>query len=312
MSRWRRAVGSRLDRMGLRGVVLVYHEIGRREIDPWQLTVSPENLIEHVEAVAARWPVIPQGRIADQDSGDAAFACFTFDDGYMGVIDHALPAFANHRLPATVFLNTAALGTAEPYWWDELADQILGGTLPGTELSFLHPGGDFNWRPGDSDADRLHLSLWRVLRSLAEKERGEVLAELRQWSGVARNNVATVISPDDVVEMSRHDLIEIGSHTDKHSWLPGLTLEDRRRDIHEGKELLEAITGAPVLSFAYPFGGLDRESVQLVRESGFRNASQGSGRVVTRWSRLFRLPRLHVTDCSGDELIRRLIKLGMP
>ena len=53
------------------------------------------------------------------------------------------------------------------------------------------------------------------------------------------------------------------------------------------------------------------DTVRLVREAGFRLACTGEAGVVTRWTDPFRLPRLHVTDCDGDQFERLiLVALG--
>ncbi len=42
--------------------------------------------------------------------------CVTFDDGYVNVLEHALPVLAEHRWPGTVFIPTAYVGSENT--WD--------------------------------------------------------------------------------------------------------------------------------------------------------------------------------------------------
>ena len=48
----------------------------------------------------------------------------TFDDGYRDNLTHAAPILARHGLPATIFLATGFIGTAEVPWFDRLAQRF--------------------------------------------------------------------------------------------------------------------------------------------------------------------------------------------
>jgi peptidoglycan/xylan/chitin deacetylase (PgdA/CDA1 family) len=73
----------------------------------------------------------------------------TFDDGYAGVFEHAVPVVRALRMPATVFLVAAAVGRSAPFPWDGAAvhppadwDQIraaLGGGIEVGAHSCTHP-----------------------------------------------------------------------------------------------------------------------------------------------------------------------------
>jgi len=87
---------------------------------------------------------------------------------------------------------------------------------------------------------------------------------------------------------------EIGAHTVGHPDMATLSYAACRAEIDGSRERLEAITGAPVDTFAYPFGRYGPEAVAAVRDSGMRAAlTTGSG----RWER-FELTRAMVSN--GD------------
>ncbi len=76
---------------------------------------------------------------------------------------------------------------------------------------------------------------------------------------------------DDVIR-SIAARYEIGAHTLSHRLLPTLTSEEKRQEIEGGKSWLEAMLGVEVPMFCYPAGQYDDESVQLVREAGYKGA----------------------------------------
>ncbi len=59
-----------------------------------------------------------------------------------------------------------------------------------------------------------------------------------------------------------------GSHTLTHINLRTTPAADKRIELAESRRLLQAQTGQPVTSFAYPFGIYDEEDVALAREAG--------------------------------------------
>lgn len=86
---------------------------------------------------------------------------------------------------------------------------------------------------------------------------------------------------------------EIGSHTRTHCDLGLLSREDplqARREIFDSRTELEDLLGSEVTSFCYPYGSYTDESVQWVREAGYRNARSVRHARIGRIYDLFLLP----------------------
>jgi peptidoglycan/xylan/chitin deacetylase (PgdA/CDA1 family) len=63
--------------------------------------------------------------------------------------------------------------------------------------------------------------------------------------------------------------IEIGSHTLDHTQLTKASDQDMARQLIASKRSLEAMTGQPVVSIAYPFGSYDDEIVRNTTKAGY-------------------------------------------
>lgn len=83
--------------------------------------------------------------------------------------------------------------------------------------------------------------------------------------------MARPLSWDQVREM-RGRGIEFGSHTMTHPMLSRIPAEDARREIADGKRLMEELLAEPVSLFCYPRGDHDVTVRRLVREVGYRAA----------------------------------------
>lgn len=91
--------------------ILCYHSV-----DPaWEspLAVRPEEFEAHCDWLTRHRTVVPLADAATRldRSGrlPSGLAVITFDDGFTGVLDHALPVLRRHGLPATVFLVAQTL-----------------------------------------------------------------------------------------------------------------------------------------------------------------------------------------------------------
>jgi peptidoglycan/xylan/chitin deacetylase (PgdA/CDA1 family) len=135
-----------------------------------------------------------------------------------------------------------------------------------------------------------------------------VLDRLRAWAGAADEvrPEFRAMSPDEMNELASGGLVEVGAHTMTHPSLPTLSAESRRREIVGGRDRLQEILGAPVTSFAYPYGDVDDATASDVADAGFHSACACEGRVVVPRSHPLRLPRLDVLDWDGDTFAKHL------
>ncbi len=66
--------------------------------------------------------------------------------------------------------------------------------------------------------------------------------------------------------------IEIGSHTRRHAYLPGILGKTLVEEVKGSKDWLEQELGVTINNFAYPAGGFNEEAKQLVQEAGYESA----------------------------------------
>ena len=89
---------------------------------------------------------------------------------------------------------------------------------------------------------------------------------------------------------------DIGGHTHHHSNLIALPLLEAQKEILEGKQRLEEISGRKLLSFSYPYGKYNNRIIKLVANAGFT-----IGRTTQLFCRNGKDPfRTGTTVCSSD------------
>jgi peptidoglycan/xylan/chitin deacetylase (PgdA/CDA1 family) len=90
--------------------------------------------------------------------------------------------------------------------------------------------------------------------------------------------------------------IEIGSHTRRHSYLPGLSPDQQKDEIFESKRRLEEILGVEVAYFAYPSGGFTGGIKQMVKDAGYKGACT-TNRGRDKFNRdVYELNRIRLSD----------------
>lgn len=106
--------------------------------------------------------------------------------------------------------------------------------------------------------------------------------------------------------------MEIGGHTVSHPILLNLSDEEARREIADGKRLLENITGTPLKLFAYPNGKPEKDygtaHVSMVQQLGFAAAVSTTWGTAHAGSDLYQLPRFTPWDKSPRRFVLRLLQ----
>lgn len=318
-----RSVRRRLEGHAL---VLMYHRIAEPVVDPWELCVSRRNFAEQLAVLGSRTTVLPLREVAGRlrkARGARPLVAVTFDDGYADNLHDALPALRSAGVPATVFISTGHTGRADPFWWEQLADLILGpGERPGNLLIAVQ-GFNFAWPRGATDdrtvlppAERvaLHRALWNELRVMPDALRADVLGQLRTWSRrpPGAGSLARPMTEQEVAALHGSGLVEIGAHARSHRFLTELPPVEREAEIRGSRDDCARMTGVAPTSFAYPHGAVDDATASAVQSAGFLVACCSHPGLM--WSRgdRFRVPRIVAPDIDGEAFERTLWTEWLP
>lgn len=125
-----------------------------------------------------------------------------------------------------------------------------------------------------------------------------VVARMARLTGATPGEIRGM-SWDQIREMHAAGM-EVGGHTVTHPNLASIGEGAARWEIARSKTEIEQRLGAPVTTFAYPFGKpkhhFSAETVRLVQECGFSHAVTVHHRGVVAGDRPFRIPRFAVGE----------------
>lgn len=96
--------------------------------------------------------------------------------------------------------------------------------------------------------------------------------EFNDWDAAALNVRKQLMSNEQIKAWQAAGM-EVGAHSRTHPRLTACTDAELQSELAGSKVDLEALTGAPVTQFCYPYGDLDTRVADAVRQAGYSAAT---------------------------------------
>lgn len=101
------------------------------------------------------------------------------------------------------------------------------------------------------------------------------------------------LTPAQISQMQGSGLIEFGAHSLHHVNLSQCDDVQAQAEISGSKQRIEQLTGQPCVSFAYPFGRFNQQSIDLVKAAGFSSAVTTKKNIIANLSKQpWTIPRI--------------------
>jgi peptidoglycan/xylan/chitin deacetylase (PgdA/CDA1 family) len=238
------------------------------------LEVSPEFLdlaIRRLKAAGFRFAALSE--LPDLVGGKVAqrFAAFTLDDGNRNNVDHALPVFARHGVPFTVFVTQGLSERTHGMWWETLAELL--GRLDRIGFDF-GAGRETIDLAGIGQRQRAFDRLAAYISNSDEADAVQRIDVLARSHGVEPLDIAgsLIMSAAELRALASHPLASLGAHTVSHRALSRLGETEAASEISASADYVEAISHVRPTAIAYPYGTSDsvsRREARLAADLGF-------------------------------------------
>ncbi len=116
------------------------------------------------------------------------------------------------------------------------------------------------------------------------------------------------LTVDQLKEIAKSGLVEIGVHTVNHLALKGISATQLAKEVGYSKVQLEELLQFPVTAFAYPYGSFDINAIQAVKQAGFRTAVSTIAGTSVNNSVRFLAYRLRPGGRTGQSLLNLIEK----
>lgn len=315
---------------------LSYHRIANSSIDPWQLSVTPAYFEEQLQLLKSKYSVVSSARLLNklqQHSLSSKEVCITFDDGYRDNYIFAKPLLEKYDCPAVFFIPTHYIDKRIPFWWDELQEIILGERDLPRVLSIKINKEDFYFDLGDdhlytttqatehqgwiwyqSPPTRrceLYLEIWKRIRPLTFNEIQSIIGQVKDWCQISELSFAEIDFPmsyDELVEIGKHPLFEIGIHTVTHPALASHAKDVQTREIVNCKKELEKICHREINTIAYPYGNYNQETLSVVEEIKLKTGFNTDEKIIKHGDDPYQLGRFQVKNWNAAAFSSKLSK----
>ena len=227
------------------GLILCYHNVVWRDADVAghpALHIPLARFERQVRWLLDHYDVVSLSTFVDRLAAGAPLnetAVITFDDGYAGVFDYALPLLENLDCPATVFVIAGAPGRSHAFWWD---------------------------CPETVSRERGNRDRW--LTSL----RGDDVAIRADVHATTEFAVPPALRPADWPDIRRaaRGQIEIGVHSLTHRTLTVLDDAELQDETITSRQVVQQAIGITPTFFSYPYGHWDTRVRAAVQAAGYR------------------------------------------
>jgi peptidoglycan/xylan/chitin deacetylase (PgdA/CDA1 family) len=268
-------------------LILCYHNVVNSPLDEFDRKSSRihvDEFAEQMREVARDFhPISLEAMLSMLRDGktDPKAVAVTFDDGFYGVVAHALPVLKDLKIPATIFVVTDYVrqpGQSRLMHFDEMEIAFRLTSASSLDLGFIGERA-VSLRSTRAKIDGMK-RVKRRLKLVPDAERQRFHQEILTGLGVEPQQALTYAeSKEKYRTVTWEELcgakdagLSAGSHTCSHRVLSRLVGSDLEHEVLHSLERLREEIDADFLPFAYPYGSLESigtETPALVRQAGF-------------------------------------------
>lgn len=300
-----------------RSLVLMYHRIINTDTDLWDLTVSPQNFEEHLQ-VLKDYDVVPSSALESiltkKNRLPKKTVAITFDDGYIDNYVNAKPLLETYHMPASFFITTESIKKQQEYWWDTLERICLQTNPLPKQLILNHPEA-ISWKIGNpchTENDtlsplNLYFKLCELTRKMSSNKQKVFIESLKTWASNTEDRLDYLTMQEhELLDLKSNPLFTIGAHTVTHPFLPNFSYDYQKNEIAESVEFLEDLTKDKVKYLAYPHGGHNEWTLDILSELGLKLAFTTNKGCFNSHSHPYTIPRLQVKNWDGKTFSSKL------
>lgn len=281
----------------MKKIVFTYHRVGNTRYDYNNTCVSKENFEQQIIYINRHFKVLSMEDFLEY-SGDETVATVTFDDGYKDTVNTVLPIIEKYSVPITIFVTYHERDGTE-FWMSDIIRLIFEGEFKNGNLSFEINGEKIFLTVKDIiDRYNTYYFFRRLFREQNKEFRENVLEALHKQTNMEWKSRAEFcpLDKEDICNLSKHELVDIGAHTIEHVSLAKFSEEIQRKDIENSIEMIKRVTGKKIEYFAYPFGNaedINEITIKILKENGIRAAFTTKSKVIDETDNEFLLPRIN-------------------
>jgi len=225
-------------------------------------------------------------------------AChITFDDGDISFFEVVYPLLQKHNIPVSIFVSPKATVERKNFWFQEIRNydkshfkDILVGVSGKPELK--------------------NYPLIPILKSQKLERIWEAIDIYKNETDTPEGKCINM-TVENLIEVHKSGLVEIGAHTLNHPILKNETDENAQKEISKSISDLSCLINAEITSFAYPNGvpELDwtNREIEILRKNGIRLAFSTEDKGFVKSDNTLGIPRKGISYGKSGMIVSKLL-----
>jgi len=262
--------------------VVIYHAVDHPNTNPLTTgdihNVYPDILYEQILLLKKHFTILSIDEMAERikrkklNSGTASI---TFDDGYVSVINNAVPILEDLDVPATIFLTTKLI-QSNTFWRDKVRYIINEGCIDDFLQFACEKAAEF---------DAIHPeSFYRATKdpSIISSRRVEQIIDgffAHESIDIASFSVNLYCSEDTLKNRSYRNHT-FGNHTHSHYVLSSLDKDEQYGEVVQAETIINKMNLPRSRVFSIPFGqprDFNDDTMDILHQLGYEAFAMSSG-----------------------------------
>ena len=245
--------------------IFTFHDVGEEAggfSHKHSLCTPPKLFKKQIDWIDKNFSIIDPQELTSGYNAKPGCAIITFDDGWHGIFENALPILASNKIPSVIFMNMAMAKKGE-LLISAIAD-FLGQNIP----EFL------NFALCNKLSEPYHLSLSPKHLSNFEKEFGKT------WHADVPTFQGLFATPNQIEKWDGDPLVNYGNHLYNHWNACALTKDEFIFQFEKNEEILKGFKNyIPVFAFpnGQPGSCFTEEHVNILNSYGIARALSTTG-----------------------------------
>ncbi|MCC6691182.1 MAG: polysaccharide deacetylase family protein [Bacteroidia bacterium] len=258
--------------------VLAYH--GIEHSPDYKLNgrhLDSKEFEKHLNYLVKNFDIVPLNELFKHQQNNTnpkrKTIALTFDDGYLNNYTVAFPVLIKYNVPATFFIITSGLVDSNFINWPDVLDIMFRYT---NHKELLFGVNIFEKKVSGYYSNVLKVYLSDYIKKMSN-EREELFStfKIKYKFDSLLNDVPVqqwkLMNKEQVLEVERSGLIEVGSHTHLHYNLGNIQSNLIQQELITPKKILEELIQKQVVSIAYPDGSYTHEVKKISIGCGYKN-----------------------------------------
>jgi len=265
-------------------LILMYHRIipendERTIFEEPGMTVSPTTFRHNLETIAKYFEFVSLTDWLERKQKSLKLpqkACaITFDDGWADNYEFAYPVLKDNSVPATIFIVSDMIGTDMMFWPERLArlaskiSKDSPQNWDKTSLQWLRQARtDYTFSNIPPTREQLTQLIAHAKKN-SDQSNHALLDKIEQELKInIQPPTSALLSWNQLTEMDKSGLIEIGSHTCTHTRLTSqISMDKLASEIVNSKLHIESRLGEKIKTFCFPNGDYSAAALDLVKQT---------------------------------------------